>query len=216
VVLDLGSGTGSTARAFSGAFAGRWRFLDSDQRLLDIALQRHRGSEQVRLNLDQVDALPLDGVGLVTASALLDLMPVAWIERLAQRLSAARVPFYSALNYSGEMSWTPSLPLDTAVTEAFNRHQAGDKGLGPAAGLAAANAAARLFRSQGYDVFTAESPWVLRANQAALQSELLVGIAAAAAEIGQQGTKAWLASRQEALGVSVARVGHLDLLAIPV
>ena len=51
---------------------------------------RAGGSETVAADLGDLDRLPLDGVRLVTASALLDLMPARWIEALAARLAAAR------------------------------------------------------------------------------------------------------------------------------
>ena len=86
VVLDLGSGTGSTTRAFKGLLPEvTWRCVDGDQDLLDIAVDRHAGSEQVVADLRDVDAIPLDGVSLVTASALLDLMPESWIEALDRK-----------------------------------------------------------------------------------------------------------------------------------
>ena len=48
IVVDLGSGTGSTARAFTGV-TWQWRFVDGDATLLDIAQARHPGTEQMVL-----------------------------------------------------------------------------------------------------------------------------------------------------------------------
>ena len=48
VVVDLGSGAGSTARAFGDADC-TWRFVDSDAKLLEIAQARHPGAEQMVL-----------------------------------------------------------------------------------------------------------------------------------------------------------------------
>lgn len=105
LVIDLGSGTGSTARAFNGTVGTKWkwRFVDGDKALLDIAQSLHPGAEQLVFDLRRIDELPLDGAALVTASALLDLMPQAWVTALARRLQHAGVPFYAALNYNGLM-----------------------------------------------------------------------------------------------------------------
>lgn len=216
IILDLGSGTGSTARAFSRLGPGpRWRFLDGDARLLGIATARHPTAEAVVADLRDPATLPLDGVGLVTASALLDLMPRDWIEALARRLSDVGKPFYAALNYNGEMTWTPDLPDDVSVVAAFNRHQRGDKGIGPATGPGSASAARAAFERHGYRVSTAQSPWHLAPDDAALHAELLKGIATAAGEAGQPGVEDWLSARSSALGHATARIGHTDILAVP-
>lgn len=211
VILDLGSGTGSTARAFarSGSRAP-WRFLDGDADLLQLAGKRHPGSEQVVANLADVDALPLDGVGLVTASALFDLMPRDWIAALAARLRHVRIPLYSALNYNGQMRWTPSQPLDAEITAAFNRHQLTDKGIGPATGPNAAAITKAVFEAQGYSVRVADSPWDLGPEDAALQTDLNHGIASAAKDAGHTQAGVWLAAASR----SHTRIGHTDLLAV--
>ena len=212
IILDLGSGTGSTARALDG-FA--WRFLDADAGLLALAAARHPASEQLVFDLRHIDMLPLDGVGLVTASALLDLMPATWIETLAQRLATAGVPFYAALSYNGQMEWTPALPQDAAITAAFNRHQLRDKGLGPAAGPYAATVAIKALLQNGFTVQSAQSPWALGPEHAALHGELLTGIAAAAAEMGQPEAGTWLRDRQSMLAQTRGLIGHTDILALP-
>ncbi len=216
VILDLGSGTGSTARAFGNYGSGfRWRFLDGDARLLRIASNRHPKAETVIASVEDPDSLPLDGVGLVTASALLDLMPGDWIGALAKRLSRAGIPFYAALTYNGEMSWSPGLPVDASITAAFNQHQLTDKGIGAAAGPEAVSTARAAFERYGYEVAVAESPWVLGPEDTALQSELLSGIAAAALEMGHDETHGWLAARSAALARTTARIGHADMMATP-
>ena len=216
VVLDLGSGTGSTTRAFKGLLPEvTWRFVDGDQDLLDIAVDRHAGSEQVVADLRDVDAIPLDGVSLVTASALLDLMPESWIEALAHRLEAERVPLYAALNYDGEMAWTPALSEDESITASFNEHQRTDKGIGLAAGPGAAQSTRRIFAQLGFDVRSANSPWKLDVDHRELQGQLLAGIAAAASEVGNAAATGWLAARRKALDHSSGLVGHADILAVP-
>ncbi|MEO0830718.1 MAG: class I SAM-dependent methyltransferase, partial [Pseudomonadota bacterium] len=154
-------------------------------------------------------------VGLVTASALLDLMPDHWIEGLVARLAQARLPFYAALNYDGHMAWSPALPHDDVVTAAFNRHQQSDKGLGPAAGPTATEVTQAAFEKAGYQVSTADSPWSLGPKDSALQRELLRGIANAAQEVGETTADGWHAARLAKLPEAHATIGHTDLLAWP-
>lgn len=216
IIVDLGSGTGSTARAFNSRTTDRdWRFVDSDRALLTVAGQRHPGSAQLCADLKDIDALDFDGAGLVTASALLDLMPTGWIEALAERLKAAGAPLYAALNYNGDMAWSPALADDVSITASFNAHQLTDKGIGPAAGPNAAIVAAKIFEGHGFEVFTADSPWMLGVEQGALHDELLVGIAKAAAETGHDGADDWLEQRRTMISASAVRIGHTDILAVP-
>ncbi|SEK39755.1 Methyltransferase domain-containing protein [Roseovarius nanhaiticus] len=183
VILDLGCGTGSTVRALAPHLprSTLWRLVDNDPDLLDRAAKAARDggarAETHACNLADLDSLPLEGVTLVTASALLDLMPEAWLRAFAARLG---VPFYAALSYDGRMEWQPEEARDAPVTEAFNRHQRGDKGIGPALGPDAAPTAAAVFAEAGFDVIRARSDWQLGPEQAPLQAELVRGIAAAA------------------------------------
>lgn len=208
LALDLGCGTGAMARALPAA--ARWRLLDRDPDLLRIAATRLPGAALVRADL--ADPPPLDGVRLVTLSALLDLMPRAWIERLADRLAAARVAAYACLSYDGRIAWSPPLAEDAPVLRAFNRHQRRDKGLGPALGPEAGPAFAAALAARGHVVRTASSPWRLGPDQAPLQAALIEGIAQAATEAGHSAA-GWARSRLAAIGS--ATVGHLDMLALP-
>jgi len=210
LALDLGCGTGATMRAFG---RGRWRLVDRDPRLLALAASRCPGAEALAADLLDIGRLPLDGVALVTASALFDLASSDWIEALADRLAAADVGLYAALSYDGTLAWQPALPEDAAVAAAFNRHQRRDKGLGPALGPAAPAALARAFRCRGYAVRTAPSPWRLGPAEAPLQAALIDGIAAAAAETGLA-AGAWRQARLAASAAARCTVGHVDLLAL--
>lgn len=216
-VLDLGSGTGSTARAFAahGFEALSWRFLDDDAGLLNIAKDRHQDAECVCMSLAELERLPLQDVGLVTASALLDLMSDDWVRSLARTLYEKAIPLYAALSYNDVMQWDPAHEADTAVTQAFNRHQRSDKGLGPALGGNAGERTAQIFREEGFDVTLANSPWSLGPDQAELHSELLVGIGAASAEAGETKALAWTETRQSAVSHSRVVIGHTDLIALP-
>lgn len=211
VIVDLGCGTGSTRRAFGGMVEGAtWHMVDGDAGLLARA-----GAQGHCLDLNDIAALPLPGATLVTASALLDLVSDLWLDRLVDRLVALKLPFYAALSYDGRMDWTPALPADAAVTAAFNRHQTGDKGFGPALGPRAADHAAARLRAAGYSVEEAVSPWRLGPADASLQQQLLGGIAQAAAEAGCPDAKDWLAARLGMIENGSCRIGHRDLLALP-
>ncbi len=214
-MVDLGCGTGATWRALAPLLpeATRWRFVDHDPELLARAGEAAgRDAELVRADLADVGALPLDDATLITASALLDLVSEAWIAQLLRRL---QVPFYAALSYVGRMEWTPEDPRDAVVAAAFDRHQGGDKGFGPALGPAAAERCVGLLEAAGFTVETAPSPWRLGSDQVALQRALVEGVATAAAEAGAEDAAAWGTRRGELAIRTRCTIGHLDLLAIP-
>jgi SAM-dependent methyltransferase len=220
VILDLGAGTGATARALGPRLpAGTaWRLVDHDAGLLAHATAAVPGSVAVTADLaapDALAALPWDGVTLVTCSALIDLVSADWLDRLATLLAARRLPFHAALAYDGQMEWDPADPADAAVTAAFNRHQRGDKGFGPALGPAAAGHLRAALAARGFRVATAPSPWRLGPADAALRAALVDGIAAAAAEAGEAAAPGWAARRGAAAGAGTMTVGHSDLLALP-
>lgn len=214
VVVDLGAGTGSTRRAFGGSLpdGAVWRMVEGDAALLSLC-----EGERHLMDLRDLAALPLAGATLVTASALLDLVSEAWVAGLVEVLAARRLPFLAALSYDGRMAWSPEDGGDAGVTAAFNRHQRGDKGFGPALGPDAATRAAELFRAAGYRVRLADSPWRIGAGQAELGAALLDGIAAAAVEAGVAADEVagWLAARRAMLSQGEMVIGHLDLLAVP-
>lgn len=217
VVLDLGSGTGSTARAMTGDVCKTWtwRFVDGDAALLQHAHDKHPSSECIAMNLRDIDELPLVGVSLVTASALLDLMPEDWIISLARRLQDAALPFYACLNYDGHMQWSPTLDADAVITRDFNTHQCTDKGIGPAMGPKSGQRAAEILSDHGFDVTVSNSPWELDPGQAALSDQLIAGIGAAAEEIGNPVASDWVKQRSADVARSTTVIGHTDLLAVP-
>lgn len=215
LIVDLGCGTGATWRALAPHLPGtaRWCFVDNDPALLARASAAAGSSaETVEADLADLASLPLHRATLVTASALLDLVSEGWLRDLVRRLE---VPFYSALSYSGSMRWSPGDARDAAVTTAFNRHQRGDKGLGPALGPDGGERAAAIFEGAGFDVHCADSPWSLGPGDAALQRELVEGIAAAAGEAGAAEAAAWGRHRHAVADRARCDVGHLDVLAIP-
>ena len=237
-IVDLGCGTGSNLRALADQLPARqsWRLVDHDPALLAAAratltgwadtvttgtggsLELVRGQQTLTVRFLQADltadlAPVLEGAQLVTAAALFDLCSPAWITRFAAALAARRLPLYTALTYDGVEHWSPPHPADAAVLKAFLAHQRRDKGFGPSAGPVATQELADCFRSHGYAVKRAPSPWRLGPTQAALVASLAAGIASAAAEAGLDPatTAAWSAARQAAAAI----IGHEDLLALP-
>lgn len=227
VVMDLGCGTGSTVRTLAPALPPHtsWRLVDNDPELLAQAAEAagpHSSSHLV--DIDRLDQLPLAGVTLVTASALLDLVTEDWLVRFAAILT---VPFYAALSYNGQMHWSPADPRDEWITEAFNRHQRIDKGLGPALGPTSVQRTIEVFEAAGFHVVHAESPWRVGPDSEELQRAHVAGIAEAAAEApaeagaeaGAEGkaesARAWGETRMAQARHTESVTGHGDLLIIP-
>ncbi|MCH8465590.1 MAG: class I SAM-dependent methyltransferase [Roseinatronobacter sp.] len=215
LILDLGCGTGATWRALSPFLpeGTRWRLVDNDPDLLRLAAaQIGPDAETVLADLADSAALPLDGVTLVTASALLDLVSEAWLHALVARLD---MPFYAALSYDGQMQWVPEHPQDGAITRAFNQHQRRDKGFGAALGPDAGPRALAAFGAAGFSVQQAQSPWQIGPDMAQLHQELVAGIAQAAQDIGLRDAPDWAHMRQSQMAQAFCTIGHVDILAIP-
>lgn len=238
VVVDLGCGTGSNLRALAPSLPRRqhWHLIDGDAELLaaaryrlgawadnvrstdaGIELQKHGRRIDVTFECADLTVRDLDfsdfDCELVTAAALLDLVSRDWLERLVASSAQRRVPLYSVLNYDGTAQWWPSDPLDHRVVAAFNRHQRGDKGFGPALGPTAGETLVQLLTEHGYSAASADSPWELTAQHAELIARLTEGFAQAATEIEPEARDAfaqWAVSRA---AVSKATIGHRDVFA---
>jgi hypothetical protein len=216
-IADIGCGTGSTLRAMSGFLRAdaRWRLVDADPKLLTAAAARAPGAETVQLDLAAAETFPIAGCRLVTASALLDLVSLHWLDRFVETLVEARTALYAALTYDGTTGWQPAHPLDEAVLASFNSHQASDKSFGPALGPSATAVLIDLLADAGFTVEMGQSPWRLTPSDAQLVRELTGGIASAAAAAGATDVDQWLAFRLAHAIDGQCTVGHLDLLALP-
>lgn len=226
-VVDLACGLGSTLRAVSEHLPKRqsWRLVDNDLSLLartaGLARPPDLSVTAVPVDLARDLEMALDGpVELVTTSALLDLVSHDWLDRLVTETAARRLPIYAALSYDGLATLDPVEPLDSAIIDAVNQHQRGDKGFGPALGPAAAATAPGRFEAIGYVVTQGASDWVFGPKDAEIQTEVLTGWAVAAREIGSASISdiiGWLARRRDliAAGRSSMRVGHVDFFARP-
>ncbi|WP_462323148.1 class I SAM-dependent methyltransferase [Halochromatium sp.] len=165
-------------------------------------------------------ALALPTGGLVTASALLDLVAEDWLASLIEHCDRARCALLFALSYDGRVRLTPARTGDRRIIELVNQHQRGDKGFGAALGPTAAAMTERLLSARGYRFQSASSDWQLGPDQPQLQSALIAGWLEAATELAPQNGDAlrdWQRARQSdiAAGRLEIQVGHQDLIALP-
>jgi SAM-dependent methyltransferase len=220
-VLDLGAGTGANVRYLSAVLPSpqHWLLVDHDPALLRLAARQTPGSTAPDTRLADLAALPPDlfaAVGLVTASALLDLVSARWLTELASRCRVRGAAVLFALTYDGRVVCRPSEPEDDDVRDLVNRHQRTDKGFGPALGPTAPEASAAAFAAAGFEVERSRSDWVLGPDACDLQLHLIDGWARAAAEVapGQaRRIERWRERRVAHVrdGRSTVRVGHEDL-----
>ncbi|MGE4066459.1 MAG: class I SAM-dependent methyltransferase [Vicinamibacterales bacterium] len=248
-VLDLATGAGSNLRHLADRLPPRqqWLVVDHSDALLRHLVIRTavwavgRGHEVEtaddglsirgaglacdvttrRMDLGTLDTDAIfEGRDLVTASALLDLVSDAWLQRLADQCRRAGAHALFTITYDGRSGCLPAEPEDEMVRELFNAHQARDKGLGGgAAGPGAASAAERAFASAGFAVHTATSDWRLGEADAAVQRVLITGWADASSEVAPDRAAAiadWRARRLAHVDAGRSRlvVGHVDLAAL--
>jgi len=227
VIHDLGAGTGSMTRWLAPRLPGpqQWILYDHDADLLERAAAttvndadgtpvtvRTRQCDITRLTSEDVA-----GAGLVTMSALMDLLTADDLERVAAACAGAGCPALLTLSVTGEVDLTPPDPLDATIMDAFNAHQrrtvAGHRQLGPDA----TGAATAAFGRWGAAVRARPSPWRLGADQPDLLVAWLRGWVGAACEQQPELTEpvaAYTARRlaEAATGRLEAIVQHNDLL----
>jgi hypothetical protein len=214
VVHDLGSGTGSMVRWVSRFLPrARWVLHDRDPELLTLAPD---GVERRVTDLAALTADDLSDAGLVTASALLDVLTAGEVETVVAACAQRRVPALLTLSVVGRVELDPPHPLDAAVAAAFDAHQrrtvAGRRQLGPDA----VGVTARAFVASGAAVDVRPSPWLLGSADAELVGAWLRGwVGAAAHRAPDLALEGYLADR-----IAAARAGrlhvtvhHADLLA---
>jgi trans-aconitate methyltransferase len=219
VILDLGCGSGSMARWLAPRLSGsqRWILADRDPALLAYAaahLPEGVTAETVERDVTRLSPADLDGVDLVTCSALLDLLTADEVTAMADACVAAGVPVLFTLSVTGEVTLDPPHPLDAEVSAAFNDHQRRQHGQRWLLGPEAVGAAAEAFARAGATVTTRESPWVLGAGDRELILEWLKGwVAAAAEQRPDLRLDGYLAARSGAAGAGelTVTVGHQDL-----
>jgi SAM-dependent methyltransferase len=217
-VVDLGAGTGAMLRRL-GPLLGegqQWTLAELDPELIMVGQARLGAGlpPAAYWHLDlarDLEALGGKPVNLITASALLDLVSVDWLGRLARLRARLDCALYVALTYHGHIEWEPADPFDGLALNAINRHQRGDKGFGLALGPDAAPALARML---GGGTELARSNWWLGPGDRAMQRALIKGYTGIADNPALQAwakrRRAYLQARRSALTVE-----HLDLLYLP-
>lgn len=193
VVHDLACGTGSTARWLAPLLPGpqHWVLQDWDADLLEeaaalavpwatqpagLTVEVRRG-DVTRLSADE-----LAGASLVTASALLDILTRAELERFIATCVVPRCPVLLTLTVVGRVEILPEHPLDQSIAAAFNAHQRRHRGDAPLLGPEAADVAVGALTRLGYAVTVGDSPWRLGAGDFTLATEWLTGWVEAACE----------------------------------
>ncbi len=222
-VADLGCGTGSNVRYLASRLPQpqAWRLLDHDEALLAEARAILPQAVDTRVaDLHDLPSSAFEGCDLVTASALLDLVSDAWVRRFASLCRDAGAAVLVALNYDGRTGCTPLDADDDAVRALVNAHQRTDKGFGPALGPDSGVRTAQALKDAGYRVTIAKSDWVIEADQAELQRQLITGWADAAVELAPAEAariRAWQLRRLAHVdaGISIVRVGHDDVCGVP-
>jgi hypothetical protein len=240
VIHDLGSGTGSMARWLAPRLPGpqHWVMYDRDADLLAYALAGGPGrapggvagrvggaaggaavtAETRQRDLTRLTADDLHGAGLVTASALLDMLTVEEIERVVAACAGAGCPTLLTITVTGRVELTPGDPLDAQIAEAFNAHQRRTVGDRRLLGPDAVDATVDAFTRHGVDVLVRPSPWRLGGDQAELAAEWFAGWLGAACEQRPElaGPAVEYARRRRA-DAAAGRLGvvvhHSDLLA---
>ena len=229
VIVDLGSGTGSTIRGLQRYAALtpsiQWRLIDNDPELLAEAIHRHSEDysiESFLVDLSATQKLPLESVSLITASALLDLVSGNFIRDLCQLIKGKNedrpLGFYSALNYDGCIKWTPFHPLDAAILMNFNTDQRRDKGFGPALGPDATDFLKTQFHSSKFQCLSAKSPWLLGSADYLLTESLINGISDVAIQtdgLTNSDIQDWKTFRIKNVRTGTCYLGHTDILVLP-
>ena len=232
VIVDLGCGTGSMGRWLAAQLVGpqHWILIDRDPDLLARAaaslVERSADGAPVTVEIRECDVATLTagdlaGAGLVTASALLDVLTRDEVDRIAAACAEAATPALLTLSVIGRVRLQPADPLDARITAAFNDHQRRTTGGRTLLGPDAVEAAVAAFAGHGLTTLVQPSPWRLRSSdgaERALIAEWLEGWLEAAVEQCPElaGPALAYAARRAAdiaEGRLMVEVGHQDLLA---
>ena len=200
--IDLGGGTGSHLRFLIPAIGAtqRWHLLDRDPALLTAAapafenwcrtgqasfeshghgwLATHaewdaRIEPLARDLRDPCSLAELPACTIVAASALLDLVSLAWFESLLAACARGKPTLVFSMSYDGRIEWGPALPADEAIRLAMNDDQRRDKGFGPAMGPECATAVPRALAYAGYTCRHARSDWTMKPGDRAMQRRMI-------------------------------------------
>jgi hypothetical protein len=243
-ILDVGCGTGANVRYLMDRLPSsqRWLLVDNDEALLEkvpglmtawgatreyevhtskngVSMRGPKGTrllETRRTNLFTLDPTIFTGRGLVTTSALLDLVSNDWLRVFVPRCREANAAVLFALSYDGRMRCEPMESEDFTIRDLVNRHQKTDKGFGPALGAQAVQVAEDYLQRLGYKVRREASDWRIAPTMVHLQKEIIGGWAEASLAVAPAQTEmieGWRQRRIEHVEAGRSRliVGHTDL-----
>lgn len=252
-LVDLAAGTGANLRVLAPLVPGDqdWLLVDHDPDLIaaqarelgrwaasrgwgcsiaegGLVIDTGRAQWRVRArrldlqgSFDQLQLASFDGV---TTTAFLDLVSVAWLERLADRIAAASVPLLATLTVDGRREWQPPAEGDAVIAAAFERHQQGDKGFGASLGAAAVEQLRTILVARGCVTAAARADWCVDRDSGAQSRDMLLRMVDESAAVAHEVEPAaaavvdlWRALRQAQAGSDglSLQVGHQDLLALP-
>lgn len=222
-VLDVGAGTGANAAWLSAVlseagFRPDLALLDHDTALLEridlpegLTSTRHAGD----LGAAAAILATLPAPRLVSASALLDVLPRATIESFVETTISHAEGALIALTVTGEATFTPAQAYDEVVLATFNDHQSRADMAGPAA----THLAAEAFRRHGWHVELVPTTWLLNHENAAMTRRWLIDRVEVVRPVVPDAAslEKWVSQRMSQLdtGELEVEVGHLDLLAWP-
>jgi hypothetical protein len=230
VVHDLGSGTGSMMRWLAPLLPGpqTWVLHDWNPALLqravsDAGQDAADGDVEVRTSVTHAEGLrrrDLAGASLITGSALLDVLTRREIATIVRACVATGAPTLFSLSVTGRVRLDPEDARDRVLEAAFNDHQRRVTDRRRLLGPDGIDTAAELFRSAGWSVRIADSPWRLDSSDRTLIEEWLDGWIAAAIEerpaLGEWAPEyARMRAAEVADGGLSVDVDHRDLLAWP-
>ncbi len=246
LVAEFGAGTASLLRYLLPQLRGNidWLALDADPQLWISArdqlaafgrrsgitpallsptsLSFTRAELNLNLHWQQQNlalVLPSPPFNVIVASAWTDLVSADWIMHFVRWAQQTKVnTLYWTLAVDGQLAFTPTDPLDAALTQAFHADMRRDKGFGLALGPDSQTVVRPILELAGYTVHTATSDWRLSAACPALTKQWLIGFVAAAVAARPELADAanlWLAQRRNQLisDELTIIVGHYDMLA---
>jgi hypothetical protein len=231
VIHDLGGGSGAMGRWLAPRLPGpqRWVIHDRDADLLGLAAAEPPAAaadgaavtvETRHSDITRLHHSDLTGATLITASALLDMLTEAELNRIVSSCAGADCPVLFMLTVVGHVELTPSEALDRQMAAAFDAHQRRMTDRGRLLGPDAAAYAAESFGRLGSEVLVRPSPWRLGPAETELATTWFTGWVAAACEQrpdliteAEGYTRRRLA--QARTGQLVVVLDHADLVALP-
>ncbi|WNJ16797.1 hypothetical protein [Pontibacter sp. G13] len=233
-IIDLGSGYGANFRHLHPEipYPHRWSFVERDERLLAQSLQQIKIELALQATNIQVEGKHhslldpawmdiLNPGDLVTANAVIDILPESEAITIFQKILERGCAFLATINYL-DMAVFPAHPLDEKVIGWYHQHMRQVQSGGGSMGNSWEQSLVRLRNNPQIQFLQAPSIWEIQPGDQAIQSHLLGFMEEAIGEMGHsledsEAFQLWLTHRIGALeaGKLSMRVFHQDFLALP-